>query len=196
MHLRFRNDDSDDEEPDDVIKTIGNDIFFHAEVTRKNVFELIENIRKLEVDLLKKSVELHDYVPHIRIFIHSAGGDVYAGFSAMDHIKNSKVKITTIADGTCASAATFILLAGKKKFIQKHSYILIHQISAGGIWGKFEELKDELQCCTKLMDMLKKVYNENTKIPAKRLKTLMKRDVYLSAEECLEYQIVDGLFCP
>lgn len=199
MHTRFisdSNSDSDDESGD-IIKIVGTDIYFHAEVNRKSVFNLLENIKKLEVELLKKSIDLNgEYKPHIRIFIHSEGGDVYAGFSGMDHIKNSRIEITTIADGCCASAATFLLLGGKNRLMQKHSYILIHQISSGGFWGKFEELKDEMECCTKIMNMVKSVYNEKTEIPVKKLKTLMKRDVYLSSEECLEYQIVNGLFCP
>jgi len=199
MHLRFRNDDGSESDEDDenVIKTLGTNIYFHAEVNRKNIFELIENLKKLEVELLKKQIELgDDYRPHIKIFIHSEGGDVYAGFSGMDHIKNSKVDITTIADGCCCSAATFLLLGGKRRLIQNHAYILIHQISSGGFWGKFEELKDEMECCKKLMEMVKDVYKEKTEIPDKKLKTLMKRDVYLSAEECLRYQIVNGTFCP
>lgn len=197
MNWRRTNEESDSEvEDENIIKTIGSDIYFHAEVNRKNIFNLIENIKKLEIELLKKAVELNGYVPEIRLFIHSEGGDVYSGFSAMDHIQNSRVNITTIADGCCASAGTFILLAGKKRLMNPHSYILIHQISSGGFWGKFEELKDEIQTCTKIMDMVKTVYTEKTEIPQKKLKTLMKRDVYLSSSECLEYQIVAELAYP
>lgn len=189
---------TEDEEADDgnKIKTIGSTIYFHAEVTRKTIYELIEKLTLLETDLLKKAIELPGYVPEIKIFIHSDGGDVYAGFSGMDHLLNSKVSITTIADGCCASAATFLLLGGKTRLMQAHSYILIHQIESGGFWGKFEELKDEMKCCTNLMDMLKRVYTEKTQIPLKKLKVLMKRDVYLSSEECQQYQIVSGIFCP
>jgi ATP-dependent Clp endopeptidase proteolytic subunit ClpP len=198
MNWRKTNNDDDDDGSDsdneNIIKTIGSDIYFHAEVDRKNIFNLIENIKKLEIELLKKSIELNGYVPEIRLFIHSEGGDVYSGFSAMDHIQNSRVKITTIADGCCASAGTFILLAGKKRLMNPHSYILIHQISSGGFWGKFEDLKDEITTCTKIMDMVKTVYTEQTEIPQKKLKTLMKRDIYLSSEECLRYQIVSGLY--
>lgn len=189
--------ESSDDEDENVIKTVGTNIFFHAEVSRKNIFELIENIKKLELELLKKQIELGDaYNPTIKIYIHSEGGDVYAGFSGMDHIINSKVNIITIADGCCCSAATFLLLGGKTRSMQKHSHVLIHQITSGGFWGKFEELKDEMDCCTKIMDMVKDVYREKTNIPEKKLKTLMKRDVYLSSEECLRYQIVSELACP
>jgi ATP-dependent protease ClpP protease subunit len=73
-----------------------------------------------------------------------------------------------------------------------HSHILIHQISTG-FFGKFRELKDELDTCKKLMKMLKKLYKTETSIPKDVLKDLMKRDIYLDAEECLKYRIVGGL---
>ena len=195
MRLNSNENDSSDDEEEDIVKTVGSDIYFYADVSKKTIFQLIECLNKLETELLKKAVDLPGYTPQVRIFIHSDGGDVYAGFSGMDHLLNSKVKIITIADGCCASAATFLLLGGKERFMKKHSYLLIHQITSGGFWGKFHELKDELETCTKLMNALKKIYTERTNIPEKKFKSLMKRDVYLSSEECREYQIVDGLFC-
>ena len=86
-------------------------------------------------------------------------------------------------------------MGGKRRLMQKHAFILIHQLSSGTL-GNFEELKDDIKCCKKLMDMFKVVYNRETKIPERKFKMLMKRDVYLSAEECLEYQIVNEIFCP
>ena len=71
----------------------------------------------------------------------------------------------------------------------ENSTILIHQISTAGFWGKYEELKDEIKTCDKLMNIIKKIYNEKTKIPNKKLKNMMKRDIYLTAEECVEYGI-------
>ena len=95
-NTKDRDSDSDSDsdsysDSDNIVKTIGSDVFFHADVNRKNIFSLIENIRKLEIELLKKTIDLIDYTPHIRIFIHSDGGDAYAGLSGMDHIKNSKI---------------------------------------------------------------------------------------------------------
>ena len=188
--------ESDSEsDSENCVKKIGTSIYFYSDVTRKSVMRLLEKYRELEIVLLKKSHELPGYTPEITLFINSEGGDVYAGLSAMDHILTSKVKTITVADGCCASAATFILLGGQKRMITKHAHVLIHQISTSGFWGKFEELKDEVELCNKLMETLKSVYTEKTEIPTKKYKTLMRRDVYLSAEECLEYQIVDEIFC-
>jgi ATP-dependent protease ClpP protease subunit len=86
-----------------------------------------------------------------------------------------------------------MLLGGHERHAHKHAQILIHQISSGSFWGKFEELKDEIQTCKKLMKTLKKIYTSNTNIPEDVYNNIMKRDVYLSADKCLEYDIVTKL---
>ena len=188
--------DSDDDSGESMVKTIGNEIYFYSGVTDKSVFELIQQVKKLETKLLKQSIEFPNYEPEITIYIKSNGGDVYAGFSGMDHLRQSKVKIYTVADGCCASAATFLLLAGEYRYINPHTHVLIHQIASGCFWGKFEELKDEMTVCKQLMDMIKGIYKSDTKIPEKTFKTLMKRDVYLSPEECINFGIVHEISYP
>ncbi len=189
-------DESDEEEDRNVVKTVGSEIFFYSEVTSEKVFELIEQVKNLESSLLKQAVDLPGYAPEITIYIQSGGGDVYAGFSGMDHLKQSRVKIYTVADGCCASAASFLLLGGTYRYVNPHTQVLVHQISSSGFWGKFEELKDEMAMCEKLMELVKRIYKRETDIPDKMFKTLMKRDVYLSPEECLEFRIVDEIAYP
>jgi ATP-dependent Clp endopeptidase proteolytic subunit ClpP len=186
--------DNSNQQPDLEVYTIGTDIYFQCDVTQKSIFKLIEQVKKLETKLFTKAIELPGYKPSIRIFIRTDGGDIYAGFGAMDHLLNSKLKITTIADGLCASAGTLMLLGGRKRQMRKHAFILIHQLTSG-FWGKYTEIQDELVICTQLMDMLKLAYNEHTNIPSKKLKDLMKHDVFLTADECLEYGIVHSLAC-
>jgi len=197
---RVRSTDTDDESEEDedqnVVKTIGNEIFFYSEVTSAKVFELLEQVKTLESSLLKQAVDMPGYVPEITVYIQSGGGDVYAGFSGMDHMKQSRVKIYTVADGCCASAASFLLLGGTYRYVNPHTQVLIHQISSSGFWGKFEELKDEMAMCEKLMELVKRIYKRETDIPDKMFKTLMKRDVYLSPEECLEFGIVHEIAYP
>ena len=197
--MRFRNEDESsdsDSDAEDDINVIGSNVYFYADVTNKTITKLILELKKLEIKLKKKAVEFDGYKPKIKIFIRSGGGDVYAGFSAMDHISSMKTHITTIADGICASAATFLLMAGKVRIATPSSYILIHQISSGSFWGKYEELKDEMKMCDKLMEMLKNIYNTKTELPEKKLKKLLKRDIYLTADQCLTYKIIDRISCP
>ena len=85
----------------------------------------------------------------IFLYIHTDGGDAYAGLSAMDHIKNMRVPVHTVVDGLCASAGTFILMGGEKKYALRHSSVLIHQLRLG-FWGTYEDLKDEMQNSDKI----------------------------------------------
>ena len=181
----------------DDIHIIGTDIYFHTAVTTDTVIDLIKKVRKLEDRLLKKAVDLPGYKPRITIYIRSEGGDLYAGLSALDHLLNSKIRITTVADGICASAATLILFGGSKRKMYKHAYVLIHQllIEGGVCGGKIDELKDEVTHCDQLMTTMKNIYIEYADIPKKKLNAIMKRDVYLSSEECLKYGIVHELAC-
>ena len=184
-------DEEKEEETVDNVYVVGTDIYYYSEVSRESILEFNKALKKLEIILLKNAVNLDGYVPNINVHISSDGGDLFSGLNAMDALKRSKVHITTIAEGTCCSAATFMLLGGDKRLMGKHSHVLIHQLSTG-FFGKFEELRDEMDTCNKLMKMMKRVYKSETSIPKKKLKELMERDVYLDADECLNYGIVHG----
>jgi ATP-dependent Clp endopeptidase proteolytic subunit ClpP len=188
---------SDSETSSEKVKVVGSDVYFYCEVNSESITELILKTKKLERTLRKRALDLPGYRPRIQLFIRSEGGDVYAGFSAYDHLRMLRVPLITISDGLCASAATFILLAGKKRLMAPHSHVLIHQISLGSFWGgNFNELQDEMKTCKKLMQMLKDLYTARTSLPESKLKKLMKRDIVLSVDECLRYDIVHQTFCP
>ena len=185
----------DDGEWDDI-KVQGNEVFFSADVDDDSVCYLFKILRQLETNLLYKMIENPGYKPEIRLFINSNGGDMFAGFSAHDQLKQLRVPVTTIAVGCCASAATFILLGGSKRMIGQRAHVLIHQLATDGFWGKFEEMKDEMKNCKKFMNMAKDLYEENCDIPEKKMKNLMKKDIYLSPEECVKWKIVDEILQP
>lgn len=182
-----------EEEEFKVSRVIGNEIFYHGEITDVDILEFIEDFKKLEIDLLKKKAELIGYEPIMYLHVCSEGGDLFAGISAMNIIEKSRVKVVTIAQGVCCSAATFLLLGGHERRIGKNAHVLIHQISTNGFWGKYEELKDEMKSCDKLMDMVTKTYKEKTTIPQKQFKKIMKRDMYLDPQECIKYNVVHSI---
>ena len=177
---------------EEYVKTIGNESLFYADVDRENALDFVDKFKKLEIELLKKKAELVGYEPSIRVHIMSEGGCIFAGMNMMNVLETSRVKVITIAQGSCCSAATFMLLGGAERRMGKNAYILIHQISTE-MWGNFQELKHELKSTDKFMQKLKQMYLEKTKIPEKMLKKLMKKDIYLSPEKCLKYKIVDAL---
>jgi len=173
---------SDDGNDDGPVRTEGNTIFFFCDVTTENVRDLCTS--------LKKASMTND---SLKVCIQSDGGDVYAGFAALDYMRTIRVPIETVVCGMCASAATFILLGGTTRTMGCNSYVLIHQIRAD-MWGTHEDLKNEMKTNEKLMRHLKKMYLRETSIPDEKLDKLLKRDITLSANKCLKYEIVTSLF--
>ena len=185
-------DETKEQEENDCIKVIGNELLFYGDVDRENTIEFVEKFKKLEIELLKKMAELVGYEPMIRVHIMSEGGDVYAGLNMMNVLERSRVKVVTIAQGACCSAATFVLLGGSERRMGRNAYLLIHQISTE-MWGSFNDLKHELTSTDKLMKMLKDMYLSKTKIPEAKFKSLMKKDIYLPPDKCLKYGIVSEI---
>lgn len=187
-------------QPQDVeesfVKVQGSDVFFHCEVCEETVLELKMKLKQLELDLLHKYLDLGIRSrPEIRVWIRSDGGDLHAGLSAMDCLNSLKrVKVRTIADGVCASAATFILLGGRSRHMTENSYILIHQLNMDGTWGKFEDFKDQMANLSQFMDRFRDIYTHETRIPERDLKKLLKRDVYMDAAKCIEWGVVDSIW--
>jgi ATP-dependent protease ClpP protease subunit len=184
-------------EEESYVKIQGADVYFHCEVAEVTVLELNMKLKKLALELNHKYLDLGiKGRPEIRIWIRSDGGDLHAGLSAMDCIRalSKRVKIRTIADGVCASAATFILLGGRTRHMTENSYVLIHQLNMDGTWGKFEDFKDQMENLSQFMERFKDIYTRETKIPERDLKKLLKRDVYMDAAKCLEWKVVDGVW--
>lgn len=190
MALHLSETEKEDDFSDEVVKCQGTDVFFYSPVTSSSVSKLNIILKRLEKKLLVKMVKTDGYEPSITLYIKSEGGDIFEGFSAMDHIENCKIPIVTVADGCCASAATFMFLAGHRRRVNKHSFLLIHQISLDGLWGNYEDIKQEVENSTKFMETLKNIYREKTNIPAKKLDEFMKKDVYLTAQECQKFGII------
>ena len=76
--------------------------------------------------------------------------------------------------------------------INKHAYMLIHQLSSG-MWGKYSELKDEIENLDRLMEMIKSIYTEYTKLPLDKLEKILEHDIWFDAETCLKYGLVDEI---
>ena len=61
------------------------------------------------------------------------------------------------------------------------------------MWGKYEELKDHMENNDLFMRIITDVYEEHAKIPKRKLKEILKRDLWFDAETCLDYGLVDEI---
>ncbi len=176
-----------------TLETKKNRIYFYSEIEREKV--LLLNSRLKEMDnshlMLYQILELNSLCP-IFIHINSYGGSIFHALSAMDNILNCKSDVITIVDGIVASAATFLSLVGTKRKMTRHSFMLIHQLRA---WhsGTYETFEDNKQNLDLFMKTIKKIYKKYTKLPMKKLDEILKRDLFLDAETCLEYGLIDEI---
>jgi ATP-dependent protease ClpP protease subunit len=130
--------------------------------------------------------------PPIELHIHSDGGSVFSGLAAMDYILRCKTPVHTYIDGSAASAATLMSIAGKKRFIHKNSFMLIHQLSTF-LHGKYEEFKDEIRNQEMLMDTIRRSYKQYSKMSDDEIKELLKHDLWLDSKTALDFGLVDEI---
>ena len=169
-----------------------NKIYYYAGVNRESAAELNKKIGELESKSLTLGNNLDIDSPTLKLLINSGGGSITAGISSMDTILRCKVPVHTYVDGFCASAATFISVVGKKRYMSRNSYMLIHQLSSN-FWGKYSEFEDEKQNLDLMMETIKNVYKKHTKLPMKKLDEILKHDLLWDANTCLEYGLVDEI---
>ena len=172
------------------IEVVENRIYFYSDIDRDKILQLNRHLRNKGIDLQREAMVQAREPANIYLHIQSYGGNIFAGMAGMDEIIKSMVPVYTMIDGCCASAATLLSICGKRRFINRHAYMLIHQISSC-MWGKYEDFKDEMKNLDKFMTMIKEIYSEYTKIPMEKLEEILKHDLFFNANECKEYGLVD-----
>tara|TARA_B100000131_G_scaffold152482_1_gene147864 strand:- start:1820 stop:2470 length:651 start_codon:yes stop_codon:yes gene_type:complete len=177
---------------DDSVEVAQNKIFFYSDVSRSEVLKLNKHLDTVEKKVLTNSVLLNCEPTNIYLHINSFGGSLFAGLAAVDYIKKCSVPVHTVIDGCAASAATLMSCVGTHRQIHRHSFMLIHQLSTM-MWGKYEELKDDMKNNDLLMKTIKNIYTEHTKIPKRQLNKILKHDLWWDAETCLKYGLVDEI---
>jgi ATP-dependent protease ClpP protease subunit len=166
-------------------------IWFYKEVSQASVAELAVAIHKAANSRRELAFRLElETPPPVHLHIHSYGGEVFAGFAAADLIRQCPVPVYTYIEGGAASAATLFSVYGKKRFIGRDSFILIHQLSSIA-WGKYEELKDEMKNNDLLMEKIRNTYARTTRMPSEQIEDILKHDLWFSAEKALELGLVD-----
>lgn len=175
------------------IKILENKILFYSDIDAVSILELNKLLLETDIKLQNTKNSLGDsFDPICHLHICSPGGEIFPAFSTVDTIRKMKSKVYTHIEGSVASAGTLISSIGDKRFMGKHAHLLIHQLS-GGMYGKFSEMEDEFYNANTLMKLIKSFYKETTKIPMKKLDELLKKDLWLTAEECLEFGIIDEI---
>lgn len=139
-------------------------------------------------------LESEDPNKDIHLYINSPGGMVTAGMAIYDTMQYIKCDVSTICIGMAASMGAFLLAGGTKgkRFALPNAEIMIHQPS-GGAKGQATEIQIAAENILKTKKKLNEILAENTGKPVEQVAQDTERDHWLSAEEALEYGLVDGI---
>jgi ATP-dependent Clp protease protease subunit len=134
----------------------------------------------------------------IVFYINSPGGDIENGLLPIyDTFQVIKSPVKTITIGKAMSAAAVLLAAGKKgsRFAFPHAQIMIHGVQVGGeLFGDADEFKKESKLIDKLNQSLMEILSKHSNQPLRKIKRDCKTDKYLSAQEAVEYGLIDGIY--
>jgi ATP-dependent Clp protease, protease subunit len=130
----------------------------------------------------------------ISIYINSPGGSTTAGFAILDTMELIKPQVSTICIGMAASFGAMLLLAGEKgkRYALPNSEIMIHQ-PFGGAKGQATEIEISAKRILKLREHINQIISERTGKPLEKVSKDTDRDFFMSAEEALEYGIIDKI---
>ena len=163
-------------------------LFLGGEITDEEANLIIAQLLFLEADDPDKDVFL---------YINSPGGSVSAGLAIYDTIRYLKCEVSTICVGMAASMGAFLLAAGAKgkRKALPNSEIMIHQPS-GGAYGQASDVKIHADHIIKMRKKLNEMLSERTGQPLEVIEEATERDNFLSAEEALQFGIIDEIVLP
>lgn len=137
-------------------------------------------------------LESEDSTKDISLYINSPGGSVTAGMGIYDTMNYIKCDVSTICVGMAASMGAFLLAGGAKgkRYALPNSEIMIHQPS-GGAQGQATEIKINADHILRTREKLNSILAANTGRPLEEIERDTERDNWKTAEEALEYGLID-----
>jgi ATP-dependent Clp protease protease subunit len=142
-------------------------------------------------------LETQDPEKEIYFYINSPGGYVTAGLAIYDTMQYIKPPVVTVCLGMAASMAAVLLAGGHKgkRLILPHARVMIHQ-PWGGVQGQATDIEIEAKEIGRLKKMLNNILANHTGQPLEKVEKNTERNFYMSAEEAVEYGIVDKIVEP
>ena len=142
-------------------------------------------------------LEMENPDSDISLYINSPGGSVTAGMAIFDTMNYIKPDVRTVCIGMAASRGAFLMMAGKKgkRLALPNSEIMIHQ-PLGGAQGQATDVAIRAEWLMKTKEKMTRMMSEMTGQDIERVKQDVERDYFMSAEEALQYGIIDEIYQP
>lgn len=140
-------------------------------------------------------LEAQDADKEISLYINSPGGSISSGMAIYDTMNFIKCDVSTICIGMAASMGAFLLAAGTKgkRIALPNSEIMIHQ-PLGGMQGQATDIKIHADHILRIKDKMNRILAENTGKPLKTVEKDTERDNFMTAQEALEYGLIDKIY--
>ena len=137
-------------------------------------------------------LEAEDNTKDIYLYINSPGGAVTAGMAIYDTMQYIKADVSTICLGQAASMGAVLLAAGQKgkRYVLPNSRIMIHQ-PLGGAQGQATDIEIQSKEILRIRKILNEILVSHTGQPMKKIEKDTDRDFFLSANEAVQYGLVD-----
>ncbi|SFA98647.1 ATP-dependent Clp protease, protease subunit [Acetitomaculum ruminis DSM 5522] len=169
----------------------------YSRLLKERIIFLGEEVNDVTASLVVAQLlflESEDPGKDIHLYINSPGGSVTAGMAIYDTMHYIKCDVSTLCIGMAASMGAFLLAGGAKgkRYALPNSEIMIHQPS-GGARGQATEIKIVADNILKTRKKLNEILAENTGKPLDVIEVDTERDNYMSAQEALEYGLIDSV---
>lgn len=169
----------------------------YSRLLKERIIFLAEEVNETTASLVTAQLlflEAEDPEKDIHLYINSPGGSVTAGLMIYDTMKYIKCDVSTICCGMAASMGAFLLAGGTKgkRIALPHAEIMIHQ-PLGGAQGQATEIEIAAKHILKTKETLNRMLAENCGRPYEEVCRDTERDNWKSAEEALEYGLIDRI---
>jgi ATP-dependent Clp protease protease subunit len=130
----------------------------------------------------------------IRLYVNSPGGYADDGFAIYDVMRFIDAPVYTLCTGLAASAATIVMVGGEKghRYTMAHSRLMLHQPSSGA-QGTASDIAITAREIIRLREKANELFARETGHPIDKIQRDMGRDYWLSAEEAVEYKMLDKI---
>ncbi len=169
----------------------------YSRLLKDRIIFLGEEVNEVTAGLVVAQLlflESEDPGKDIHLYINSPGGVVTAGLAIYDTMNYIKCDVETICIGLAASMGAFLLAGGTKgkRYALPNAEIMIHQPS-GGAKGQATDIRIAADNIQKTKERLNTILAENTGKPYEVIAADTERDNYMSAQEAMEYGLIDGV---
>ena len=167
----------------------------YSRLLKDRIIMLTDEVNDVTASLVVAQMlflESEDPTKDIYLYINSPGGSVTAGMAIYDTMQYIKCDVSTICMGMAASMGAFLLAGGTKgkRLALPNAEIMIHQPS-GGAQGQATEIEINARHILRIRERMNRLMAENTGQPYEVIAADTERDNWKTAEEALEYGLID-----